>query len=58
MIAWLAISVFAALAFALLGRRVARRKHRPVFVWGLAAALFPPALLLLLALPDKPSPGA
>lgn len=50
---WLLVSVPVALACALLGRAMARRKNRRVFEWGLAAALLPPALLILLLLPER-----
>ncbi len=54
---WLVITVLIALALALLGRSVARRKNRCVFEWGLAAALFPPALIVLLILPKRKEDG-
>jgi hypothetical protein len=57
MIPWLIIAFLAALAFALLGRSMAHRKNRRVFEWGLAAALFPPALLVLLILPSRGKDG-
>lgn len=39
------------LALVLLARRFAGRRGRDPFAWGLATALFPPALLLLVLLP-------
>ena len=53
MVLWLIIGALVALAFALLGRALARRKGRQPFAWGLAAAIVPPALLVLLLLPAR-----
>ena len=50
---WVAITVAAALAFGLIGRRLAGRRKRHIFGWGLAAAIFPPALFVLMALPTR-----
>ena len=52
MFVWLLIAVALTLRFVLLGRALAGRKGRSRFRWGLAAALFPPVLLVLLALPQ------
>lgn len=54
MTAWhFLVIVLLTLLFALIGRGLARRKNRRVWEWGLAAALFPPAILLLLLLPKR-----
>jgi len=53
MIVWLILSLLLALACALLGRALARRRGRNVFAWGLAGAVFPPLLLMLWALPAR-----
>ncbi len=45
------------LALVLAGRRLAERRGRGPFAWGLAAALFPPALLLLAMLPNRQGPA-
>ncbi|MCG8355708.1 MAG: hypothetical protein MI920_09075 [Kiloniellales bacterium] len=51
MFVWLLIAVALTLLFVLLGRALAGRKGRNRFRWGLAAAILPPLLLVLLALP-------
>jgi len=47
LIAFLLITVLRVLA----ARSLALRKHRHTFGWMLATALFPPVILMLLALP-------
>lgn len=51
----LVVVVLLTLLFALIGRALARRKNRRIWEWGLAAALFPPAILILLVLPKRPA---
>ena len=43
------------LVLVLVARRLALRRGRDPFAWGLATALFPPVLLLLLLLPSVQS---
>ena len=50
---WLAIALALTFALVATARWVARRRGRDPFAWGLASALFPPALLLLPALPRR-----
>lgn len=47
---WLLLSLVSAITFAILGRSMARKKHRGQLQWGLAGAVFPPLLLVLLFL--------
>lgn len=54
---WLPIAVLFAVVFAVIGRDIARRKNRRVFEWGLASALVPPVVLVLLALPKRHVPN-
>jgi hypothetical protein len=49
---WLVISLAVTIAFILLGRVMAKRKNRSTIGWGIAAAIFPPIVLVLLFLPS------
>ncbi len=49
---WLAISLVVTIGFILLGRMMAKRKNRNTVRWALAAAFFPPVVLVLLFLPS------
>ena len=49
----LAILLAVTLVLVLLARRLAWRRGRDPFAWGLATALFPPAILLLALLPKS-----
>ena len=44
------LTLFSIVFFAWLGRHLARARHRNGMVWGLAAAIMPPAVLILLLL--------
>lgn len=49
----LLVAALVTLAFALLGRAMARRRNRRQFAWGLTGAILPPVLLVLLFLPAR-----
>jgi uncharacterized membrane protein SirB2 len=49
--AWLVVSLVITIAFILLGRIVAEKKNRSAIRWGVAVAIFPPVVLILLFLP-------
>ena len=51
------LSLSLTLALVVAGRLLAERRGRAPFAWGLAAALFPPALLLLALLPNRQGPA-
>ena len=57
--AWLIPAIAITLALVVLARWLAARRGRDPFAWGLATALFPPAVLLLALLPrrQRPSPA-
>jgi len=50
---WIVFAVLVTLVLVIAARALAQRRHRNAFVWGLATALCPPALLVLLALPKR-----
>lgn len=49
--AWLVVSLIITIAFIFLGRVVAQKKNRSALRWGVAVAIFPPVVLILLFLP-------
>lgn len=50
------LTLISIVVFVWLGRRMAKARNRNVVGWCLAGAVFPPLLLILLAL--KPAPAA
>ena len=56
MAAWLLAAIAVTLVVVVVTRMIASARGRDPFGWGLAAALFPPIILLLLALPSA-APG-
>lgn len=50
-IIWLVVSLVITIAFIFLGRIVAQKKNRSAVRWGVAVAVFPPIVLILLFLP-------
>lgn len=50
-IIWLIVSLVITIACILLGRIVAQKKNRSALRWGIAVAIFPPVVLILLFLP-------
>jgi hypothetical protein len=56
-IIWLVVSLIITIACILLGRIVAQNKNRSALRWGVAVAIFPPVVLILLFLPTvSPTP--
>ncbi len=52
------LTLASVILFAWLGRIMARRKNRSVSGWAVAAAIFPPVVLILLFLSDLDDPAA
>ena len=52
---WLVVATAVTLVVVVVTRMIASARGRDPFRWGLAAALFPPIILLLLALPTSAS---